>query len=42
MKLMDQKISERTPITFSGVSGMRWWPLKHSLMAYSGLVPMSP
>jgi hypothetical protein len=42
MKLMDQKISERTPITFSGVSGMRWWPLKHSLIAYSGLVPMSP
>jgi hypothetical protein len=41
-KLMDQKMRERTPITFSGVGGMLWCPAKHSLSAYRGLVPMSP
>ncbi len=33
MKLIDQKMRERTPITFSLVGSMLWWPLKHSLMA---------
>jgi hypothetical protein len=42
MKLSDQKISERTPRTLSLVRGMLWAPVKHSLSAYSGLVPMSP
>jgi hypothetical protein len=42
MKLMDQKMRERTPITFSRLGATLWCPLKHSLMAYSGLVPMSP
>jgi len=28
-----QKTSDRTPITFSGVGGTPWWPVKHSLSA---------
>ena len=38
----DQKMSESTPITFSGVTLMACRPWKHSLMAYRGLVPISP
>ena len=35
-------ISESTPRTFSWVGGTECDPKKHSRMAYSGLVPMSP
>ena len=38
----DQKISDSTPRTFSGVGGRRATAEKHSRSAYSGLVPMSP
>ena len=41
-KLSDQKTSESTPSTFSGVGARPWGPVKHSFRAYSGLVPMSP
>ena len=41
-KLSDQNTSDSTPRTFSGVSGTACFPLKHSLRAYSGDVPMSP
>ena len=37
-----QKISDRMPITFAGVTAMPYSLLKHSRMAYSGLVPISP
>ncbi len=40
--MSDQKISESTPSTFSGVTGIACTPEKHSRSAYSGLVPMSP
>jgi hypothetical protein len=41
--ISDQNTSESMPSTFSGVIGTGWWALpKTSLMAYSGLVPMSP
>jgi len=40
--MSDQKTSESTPITFSGVGAMACGPWKHSRSAYSGLVPMSP
>ena len=32
-KLIDQNTSDITPITFSRVAGMLWWPPKHSLSA---------
>ena len=35
-------ISESTPRTFSCVGGTGCEPKKHSRIAYSGLVPMSP
>jgi hypothetical protein len=35
-------MSERTPRTFSTVGGTECDPKKHSRIAYSGLVPMSP
>ncbi len=41
-KVIAQKTRERTPSTFSGVGATEWVPPKHSLSAYSGLVPMSP
>ena len=41
-KVRLQKISERIPLTFSGVRATRWVPEKHSFKAYRGLVPMSP
>ncbi len=37
-----QKISDSTPSTASGVTVRPWAGLRHSLKAYSGLVPMSP
>lgn len=37
-----QKIKDRTPRTLASVTATPWTPLKHSLMAYKGLVPMSP
>jgi len=36
------KLSDRTPSTFSVVGGTLCVPKKHSRIAYSGLVPMSP
>ncbi len=39
---IDQTMSERMPITLSGVSGMPYSGLKAVFSAYSGLVPMSP
>ncbi len=41
-KVIAQNTSETTPTTFSGVGATPCGPLKHSLSAYSGLVPMSP
>ena len=35
-------INDRTPKTFSGDGGTECEPKKHSRIAYSGLVPMSP
>jgi hypothetical protein len=35
-------ISDRTPRTLSCVGGTECEPKKHSRIAYSGLVPMSP
>ena len=35
-------ISDSTPSTFSWVAGTECEPKKHSRIAYSGLVPMSP
>jgi glucose-6-phosphate dehydrogenase assembly protein OpcA len=32
-KLSDQNTSDITPMTFSRVGGMLWWPAKHSLSA---------
>ncbi len=40
--ISDQKISDRPPRMFSGVSGMPWPGAKVSFTAYSGLVPISP
>ena len=40
-RVSDQSISERTPSTFSAVGATPCSP-KHSRIAYSGLVPMSP
>ena len=40
--MIDQKISDRMPVTLATV-GVRWvWALKHSFSVYSGLVPISP
>ncbi len=41
-KLRDQTISESTPRTLSMVGARPCLGAKHSLKAYSGLVPMSP
>ena len=41
-KLSDQKISDSTPRTFAAVGATPYSGAKHSLSAYSGLVPMSP
>jgi hypothetical protein len=41
-KLSDQKISDSTPSTFSLVGEIPYSGAKHSLSAYSGLVPISP
>ncbi len=41
-KVIAQNTSDRTPRTFSAVGATPWGPVKHSLSAYSGLVPMSP
>src|SRR5688500_2793673 len=38
----DQKIVDSTPSTISRVIGSVLAPWKHSRIAYSGLVPMSP
>ena len=38
----DQKIKDMTPIKLAWVRAMAWWPWKHSLTVYRGLVPMSP
>ena len=38
----DQKTSESTPRTFASVGATPCAPPKHSRIAYSGLVPMSP
>lgn len=35
-------INDSTPRTFACVGGMGWEPKKHSRIAYSGLVPISP
>ena len=37
-----QNISDSTPITLWALTTSGWCPPKVSLMAYSGLVPMSP
>ena len=37
-----QKIADSPPSTFATLSGIPWAGLKVSLIAYSGLVPMSP
>ncbi len=41
-RISDQKISDSTPITLACVGGTAYSPKKHSRIAYSGLVPMSP
>ena len=41
-KFSDQKMSDRMPSTLLVVTGKLCGPKKHSLKAYSGLVPMSP
>lgn len=38
----DQKTKDKTPSTFSSLTGTPWDLLKHSLTAYNGLVPISP
>ena len=42
ISVTDQNIIDSTANTFASVSGRPCAPLKASLNAYSGLVPMSP
>ena len=42
MIVRDQKINDNTPSTLLGVTCVACSPWKHSRMAYSGLVPISP
>jgi len=41
-RISDQKMRERTPRMFWGVTAKPWEGKKDSRTAYSGLVPMSP